>query len=137
MSAGLLRARRSFFLPNLLIGAAIASFAVGVWAYSISAVKQDVFDDVDEQARALNAAKVETTSSVSVPSLPFPENSHPSISHTPKQPLPNQPRGLLVVSLGRSYPWLFEPMRQTLVWGAPPIDHIGRIQDRTEFSWKR
>jgi cytochrome c oxidase assembly factor 3 len=28
-----------------------------VWAYSISAVKQDVFDDVDEEARELAAAR--------------------------------------------------------------------------------
>ena len=47
------RARLPFRARNAVTGAVIASFVVGVWAYSISAVKQDVFDDIDEQARAM------------------------------------------------------------------------------------
>jgi len=35
----------------------VAAFGIGVWAYSISAVKQDVFDDVDEEARVLAAQR--------------------------------------------------------------------------------
>ena len=35
------------------MGLAINSFAVGVWLYSMRAVKQDNFDDVDEEARAM------------------------------------------------------------------------------------
>ena len=55
MSPGLQRARAPFRLRNALTGVVLAGFAVGVWAYSIGAVKQDVFDDVDEEARALMA----------------------------------------------------------------------------------
>lgn len=66
MSPGLVRARRQFFVPNLITGTAIAAFAIGVWAYSISAVKQDTFDDVDDQAKALNGfSNAATTNSTS------------------------------------------------------------------------
>jgi cytochrome c oxidase assembly factor 3 len=53
MSPGLKRARAPFRVRNAITGTLIAAFAVTVWAYSISAVKQDNFDDVDEEARAL------------------------------------------------------------------------------------
>jgi cytochrome c oxidase assembly factor 3 len=45
-------------LRNAITGLTLAAFGVGVWAYSISAVKQDVFDDVDEEARGLAASGV-------------------------------------------------------------------------------
>ena len=48
MSPGLKRAREPFRIRNAVVGVGLFAFAVGVWAYSISAVKQDVFDDVDE-----------------------------------------------------------------------------------------
>ncbi|KAH9002232.1 Oxysterol-binding protein-domain-containing protein [Lactarius hatsudake] len=53
MSRGLLRAREPYRVKNAITGLAISSFAVGVWLYSMSAVKQDNFDDVDEEARAM------------------------------------------------------------------------------------
>ena len=40
---GLARARKPFRTANLLVGGGLALFAVGVYAYSISAVKQDDF----------------------------------------------------------------------------------------------
>ena len=55
MSPGLRRAREPYRLRNAITGLTLAAFGVGVWAYSISAVKQDVFDDVDEEARRLAA----------------------------------------------------------------------------------
>jgi cytochrome c oxidase assembly factor 3 len=51
------RARQPFRVKNAITGVLLAAFGVGVWAYSISAVKQDVFDDVDEEAKALAAAR--------------------------------------------------------------------------------
>ncbi|TDL29362.1 hypothetical protein BD410DRAFT_797984 [Rickenella mellea] len=57
LSPGLLRARQRFRVRNVLTGAVIASFGVGVWAYSISAVRQDTFDDADEEAKALAASR--------------------------------------------------------------------------------
>ncbi len=54
MSPGLQRAREPYRVKNALLGLTLGAFAVGVWAYSISAVKQDVFDDVDEEVAALS-----------------------------------------------------------------------------------
>lgn len=53
MSAGLKRARRPYLVKNAVTGAILGAFAIGIWAYSIRAVKQDIFDDVDEEARVL------------------------------------------------------------------------------------
>ncbi|KAF8743072.1 hypothetical protein RHS02_03184, partial [Rhizoctonia solani] len=57
MSPALKRARQPFAVRNALTGSAIAAFAVGVWAYSISAVKQDNFDDIDAEANAAGLIK--------------------------------------------------------------------------------
>jgi cytochrome c oxidase assembly factor 3, fungi type len=56
MSPGLLRARAPFRVRNAITGVTIAGLVVGVWAYSIAAVKQDSFADVDEEARILAAS---------------------------------------------------------------------------------
>jgi len=58
MSQGLLRAREPYRAKNAITGLAISSFAVGVWLYSMRAVKQDNFDDVDEEARAMLTSAV-------------------------------------------------------------------------------
>ncbi|KAJ3504656.1 hypothetical protein NLJ89_g7826 [Agrocybe chaxingu] len=62
MSPGLLRAREPYRLKNAILGLTLGAFAVGVWAYSISAVKQDVFDDVDAEAEALGSTATSTSS---------------------------------------------------------------------------
>ncbi|TCD67269.1 hypothetical protein EIP91_000346 [Steccherinum ochraceum] len=56
MSPGLQRARLPFRARNAITGLTLAGFVTGVWAYSISAVKQDDFSDIDEEARALAKA---------------------------------------------------------------------------------
>lgn len=53
MSPGLQRAREPFRLHNALTGLGLGLLAFGIYSYSISAVRQDVFDDVDEEAEAL------------------------------------------------------------------------------------
>jgi len=63
MSPGLKRAREPFRVRNAVTGITLLGFAVGVWAYSIRAVKQDVFDDVDEEARVLAGARAAKESS--------------------------------------------------------------------------
>ncbi|KAF5333246.1 hypothetical protein D9611_002774 [Ephemerocybe angulata] len=74
MSEGLKRAREPYRIKNALVGLGLGAFAVGVWAYSISAVKQDVFDDVDEEARALGAGSPSdstgTTTATTTSTLP-------------------------------------------------------------------
>ncbi|KAL5487959.1 hypothetical protein ACEPAI_6067 [Sanghuangporus weigelae] len=58
LSPGLQRARAPFRTRNTITGLAIGAFVVGVWAYSISAVKQDTFEDLDEEAKELLAARM-------------------------------------------------------------------------------
>ncbi|PWN50416.1 hypothetical protein IE53DRAFT_410919 [Violaceomyces palustris] len=48
VSEGLKRARRPYLVRNLITGTAIMSFAVGVYFYSISKVKQDDFSDLED-----------------------------------------------------------------------------------------
>lgn len=61
MSPGLQRARAPFRFRNAFTGGILASFAIGVWAYSLSAVAQDDFSDVDEEAKAISASNPPTT----------------------------------------------------------------------------
>ncbi|KAJ8453640.1 hypothetical protein ONZ45_g19631 [Pleurotus djamor] len=148
MSPGLKRAREPFRFRNALTGLILAGFAVGVWGYSISAVKQDVFDDIDDEARELtksgksadvvsledeqktkNPSAASTTSQIITPSpsLPPTASAPPSIPSTivtaPQVPLPAiAPRGILAKYLNRRHPWLLDPKQKTLVWGAPPIN---------------
>ncbi|KAI0776192.1 hypothetical protein BD413DRAFT_469881 [Trametes elegans] len=154
MSPGLQRAREPFRLRNTLTGVILAGFVVGVWAYSIGAVKQDVFDDVDEEARALMAgsgiqkaengapegkAAAEASRASLDTSLPL---NHP----TPAVPLTSEVRpetrssasiprrGVLPPLLEQRFPTLLDPSSRTLVWGAPPVDNVGRMQDTAPGS---
>ncbi|KAL0070143.1 hypothetical protein AAF712_002632 [Marasmius tenuissimus] len=52
MSPGLRRARQPFLVRNIITGLVLGSFAVGVYTYSIRAVRQDDFDDLDDEAKA-------------------------------------------------------------------------------------
>ena len=128
----------------MVTGVAVASFAVGVWAYSISAVKQDIFDDVDEQARALNAShdidphrtpsETWPTSDVAADAL---HETQDSTSPILDRDTSESPKGLIFAALGNRHLWLFEPTHKTLVWGAPPVDHIGRIGDKISVQWRK
>lgn len=187
MSVSLKRAREPYRIRNALTGLLLAGFAVGVWAWSISSVKQDVFDDVDEEARELikardsankaaaaaaappNAATggapassaAGTTGVVTVgragagsgshaavdgtalsaataaaaPSSSAPLYSSPTTTTTTQNAstpallfpsLSQKPRGILQ-HLSSKYPRLLDPNSKTLIWGAPPVDDIGRL----------
>ncbi|KAF9450175.1 hypothetical protein P691DRAFT_758440 [Macrolepiota fuliginosa MF-IS2] len=83
MSPGLQRAREPFRFRNALTGLGLGLFAFGIYSYSISAVKQDVFDDIDEEAKAL--ARTGTISGTT--SLPSTDPSPTPVSAiTPKPP---------------------------------------------------
>ncbi|TVY48133.1 Cytochrome c oxidase assembly factor 3, mitochondrial [Lachnellula occidentalis] len=45
-SAALIRARRPYLIKNTLTGLGIFAFAISVYAYTIKAVSQDEFEDV-------------------------------------------------------------------------------------------
>ena len=132
MSPGLLRAREQYTVKNALTGTAIAAFIIGVYFYSIQAVKQETFEDVDEEARAMFAenrrlageakeaaiAKATATS----PTAVVPEKLAATPSSTARI-------GVLSPVLER-VPGLLDPQRRTLIWGAPSVDNVGRISDR-------
>lgn len=60
MSPGLRRARAPFLVKNAITGVLLGVFAVGVYTYSIRAVRQDDFADIDEQAKAQKEPEPET-----------------------------------------------------------------------------
>ncbi|TFK43853.1 hypothetical protein BDQ12DRAFT_197851 [Crucibulum laeve] len=141
MSPGLKRAREPYRYRNALTGLVLGAFAAGVWAYSISAVKQDVFDDVDEEARALGATGTGTGLGVGVIANAVEEEKRiieGAVAALEGKPLPSDPplfqvvggpsKGLLQ-KLDKKYPNLkiLDPERKTLVWGAPPVDNIGKM----------
>ena len=139
MSPGLLRAREPYRVKNAITGIALGAFAVGIWAYSLSAVRQDVFDDVDEEARAMQRAgtkpvgtieegqhKISDTPGMSA-SAAATVGDASSAPTTARKSLP--PRGLLQ-HLDARFPRLLDPNRKTLVYGAPPVDDIGKITTR-------
>lgn len=119
MSAGLMRAREPYRVKNALTGLAIGSFIVGVWLYSMSAVKQDNFDDVDEEARAMVRAGVK----------PMEEKGAEAMSVKKEEGEKRVHRGLLAL-LDAKYPRLLDPEGKTVVFGAPAVDRIGRIGER-------
>ena len=143
MSPGLQRARQPFRIRNALTGVILGGFAVGVWAYSIGAVKQDVFDDVDEEARALRAgagdeaegaagklAAAETAVGISneTPLVGEPVPAPKASTTSPR----SRPRGILPPLLAPRFPNAFDPSTGTLVWGAPSVDNVGRLWDRRQ-----
>lgn len=146
MSPGLKRAREPYRVKNALMGLTLGAFAVAVWAYSISAVKQDVFDDVDEEARAMAVAStvrtpeigsdlgigahttletMEATKGTTV-SPPLVQNSVilEEVARAEAQLKSN--RGVLH-HLDKRLPGLLDPEGKTLVWGAPPVDDFGKM----------
>jgi len=151
MSPGLQRAREPYRVKNALLGLTLGAFAVGVWAYSISAVKQDVFDDVDEEVAALSAGGSVSGSipgggvaahSEQLSSAPA-ASSVPTVSAEVKSALAEAAgiragisrhtvRGVLP-PLEKYFPGLFklDPESKTLVWGATPVDNMGKMGDRS------
>lgn len=135
MSPGLLRARKQYLLQNVVTGVLVTAFVAGVYAYSINAVKQDVFDDIDEEAKALGAIPPShhSQTSTTVP-LQSKTTATPVTSQgAPRSPGRNpnaHPKGVVAAYLDRHYPQALDPTRKTLVWGAPPLDNIGKIGGR-------
>lgn len=165
MSPGLQRAREPFRFRNAFTGLGLGILAFGIYSYSISAVKQDVFDDIDEEAKALartgtssGAAALSSDDSAaprSPPSVLSKEEEQrimesafttatgtggsataskqedgvatnsTAVSSEQQRPA----RGVLQ-KLDKRFPWLLDPQNKTLVWGAPPIDDIGKISSR-------
>ncbi|KAG6854467.1 hypothetical protein C0991_006546 [Blastosporella zonata] len=112
------------------------------WAYSISAVKQDIFDDVDEEARAMarsgtinevlsvaeekKAMEAAISAAAGQTATTAPAmTASPLTPSTPVSPPPSI-RGILQ-HLDGTFPRLLDPKNKTLIWGAPPVDNIGKL----------
>lgn len=151
MSPGLLRARAPFRLQNALTGLVLAGFATAVWAYSIRAVKQDDFSDVDEEAREMMRGKetgggasllaADEVEGVDVAGAGVSRESASALaSESTRAGVVRQqprPRGVLAPTLDRAFPHLLDPTRKTLVWGAPPLDDLGRVSLRSSTEERR
>ncbi|CAG7848675.1 SubName: Full=Uncharacterized protein {ECO:0000313/EMBL:CCA75201.1} [Serendipita indica DSM 11827] len=148
MSPGLRRARRPFLVSNIVTGSLIALFVTGIWAYSIRAVRQDVFDDVDEEARALTPELKRGVETVEERARKVEEKLKAIASERTAKSTPsavvNSLRGSTSLSSGdvqrgllpklwKEHPAWYDP-NKPLVWGAPSVDNMGRIGDRTSSS---
>jgi cytochrome c oxidase assembly factor 3 len=146
-------------MRNALTGLGLGLFAFGVYSYSISAVKQDVFDDIDEEARALArtgtpsgtatlpATNPSSTSAATPDAQPatlskdeeqkIMQNAFDAATRSSEQredgdavaPASHPPKGVLQ-KLDSTFPNLLDPKNKTLVWGAPPIDNIGKMSSK-------
>jgi cytochrome c oxidase assembly factor 3 len=87
----------------------------------MSAVKQDNFDDVDEEARAMVREGVRMVDKGL-------ERTATGAAVTPSTPSRKEAKsqGLLAL-LDEKFPRLLDPKGKTVVWGAPPVDRIGRM----------
>ena len=45
---------------------------------------------------------------------------------------PGPVRGLLASQLSKRFPSVLDPQTGSLVWGAPPVDRIGRLGDKND-----
>jgi cytochrome c oxidase assembly factor 3, fungi type len=155
MSPGLKRARAPYRTKNAILGISIFGVAAGIWAYSISAVKQDTFEDLDEEARALaqpgganatsgitraggsavggGASSNIVTAGSNITSLQTTttplgvaaaSKDHADASRRP-------PRGVIPALLDRTFPRLLDPATKTVIWGAPSVDALGQMGQKT------
>ncbi|KAI2607095.1 uncharacterized protein GGS25DRAFT_522612 [Hypoxylon fragiforme] len=56
-SPALIRARRPYIFKNAVVGSLVGAFAIGVYAYTISVVGQDEFEDVKVPDAPTQSAK--------------------------------------------------------------------------------
>jgi len=136
MSPGLKRAREPYRVKNAIMGFTLGAFAVAIWAYSISAVKQDVFDDVDEEAKAMFATRTQETKSDLVVSPEATGSKAVSsaliansvvLEEVARAETQSKSKRGVLQYLDKRFPWLLDPETKTLVRGAPPFDDFGKM----------
>jgi cytochrome c oxidase assembly factor 3 len=150
MSPGLQRARAPFRVKNALTGTAIGSVAVGIYYYSMSAVRQETFDDLDAEARALARPGAGAETAGLAPEGAFASGTGGASAGivtagaslaplatgiTPVGAVARQPSAAPVLARGvlpRVVPQVLDPVRKTLVWGAPSVDAPGKLGDRAQ-----
>ncbi|PQE07077.1 Cytochrome oxidase assembly 3 mitochondrial protein [Rutstroemia sp. NJR-2017a BBW] len=68
-SAALIRARRPYLVKNAITGAGIFAFAVGVFAFTLRAVSQDDFEDVQVPDAAVQTPRAGAGTNTNGPAL--------------------------------------------------------------------
>lgn len=150
MSPGLMRARAPYKVPNVITGVALACFATGAWIYAMNAVKQDTFEDVDEEAKSMIRTGVKSLEDEEREKLAKKAGKVAGASAELELAAPvvvekekevekvfggKSTKGVLAELVERKVhkEWkgkVLDPRTKTLVWGAPPVDRFGRIGDR-------
>ncbi|KAJ3812031.1 hypothetical protein F5876DRAFT_38357 [Lentinula aff. lateritia] len=132
MSPGLKRARAPFLVRNTLTGVLLGAFAVGVYTYSIRAVRQDDFADIDDETNAQREkerlAQLEKMRRESATVLTVGEEK--DVMERAAKAVVREINGVLVGLLDKTLPGALDPTKKTLVWGAPDVDNIGRASFR-------
>ncbi|WOO79666.1 Cytochrome c oxidase assembly factor 3, mitochondrial [Vanrija pseudolonga] len=145
-SASLRRARRPYIIRNVLTGGAIVAFIVGVYAYSISAVKQDDFSDVvdllppEAERAAIRSIEDEAREKAlaSEPAVAVAEIEAAAPTPAPSSVLSYlSPKRLSEVDWLKNRGWVEHGKDNLLVWGAPSVDKIGSMKDTKDASAKR
>jgi len=145
VSPALKRARDPFRTKNAITGTLLVVFVVSVWAYSISAVKQDNFDDIDNVAT--DKRQRVQTAPVAAPKLVSPENATAAQRSLDEHLTSVKGSAAPFKALT---PWLMQFRPSVLdrlafarhsdgtlfVWGAPAIDNVGSIGDRKFVPWE-
>ncbi|KAF5392986.1 hypothetical protein D9757_001164 [Collybiopsis confluens] len=154
MSPGLKRARAPFRIPNAITGIILGAFVAGVYTYSIRAVRQDDFGDIDDEAKAQRQAErleklkkdsgtvltvgeekdvmaraaeaVAKDINVTTLGAASDETSSLRVSGVGLEAKESRRRGILVGILEKTAPGALDPANKTLVWGAPDADNIGK-----------
>ncbi|GAA5941084.1 uncharacterized protein JCM15063_000643 [Sporobolomyces koalae] len=133
VSEGLKRARAPFRTRNAIVGLALSGFMFSVYLYSIRAVAQDDFADleapteeqrrnlvsIEEEKRNREALKGEQLQ-IGVPSSPL----APAPPALPTTTSKVQTGGVLARLRGA---FGGKGTESKLVWGAPSVDRVGRI----------
>jgi len=141
VSEGLKRARRPFRTRNFVTGSLIFGFAASVYFYSIRAVAQDDFSDLDQplsddKRRSLTSIEEqqrqrdELRLAAKGPLAPTPGSvaaaaaSSPAVDGLAAGGAPARQSGVLSLVRGA---FAGKGADSKLVWGAPPVDRVGRI----------
>ncbi|KAG8890512.1 hypothetical protein FRB98_007859 [Tulasnella sp. 332] len=157
ISPSLARARAPFRIQNAITGFTLVGFAVSVWAYSIYAVKQENFDDIDFEA--LNTTVEEKAKRISLEDeLKAKKKGVQVMAHEVEERMakaagslmgstetlvteattavpPKDQRGILL-QVPAIYKY-YLPGETSFVSRAPPVDQIGRIGDRLGDQTRR
>ncbi len=143
VSEGLKRARRPFRTRNFITGSLITAFAASVYFYSIRAVAQDDFSDLDQpvdedlrrsvrsiedEKRAKEALVAERLSVVGGPASSTAASAGVVEAVNPVEALPlistSKKSGILGLVQGA---FGGKGAESKIVWGAPNVDRVGRI----------